>query len=751
MQTFSIYIHVTGLVQGVGFRPFVYRLALANNLKGWVDNRNDGVHIQLEGNEDEVNTFLINLKNQAPPASNIDQIIYKIANFKNFKNFEIVKSKNSSEEITEISPDIAVCDDCLRDLKNQNHRINYPFTNCTNCGPRFSIIQDLPYDREQTTMCNFDMCAICKAEYLDKLNRRFHAQPVACNHCGPIYELQIEKRKTNDFAEITSIVSSAIDNGKILAIKGIGGFHLACNALDNDVVLHLRKRKQHESKPFAVMIKNIDLLQRIAIANDSEKQLLQSWRKPIVLFKEKNNTIIPVSVSNRLGTIGVMLPYMPFHYLLFEKLKTEIIVLTSGNIAGEPIVINNYEAEKKLLPIADLLLTYNRDIYNRTDDSVVFITSGKERIIRRSRGYVPSPIKLNFAVDGILAMGAELKNCFCIGKGNKALLSQHIGDLKNLETYNYYTETIAQFQKLFRVKPLLLVGDRHPDYLSTRYLQLQNIPYLQVQHHHAHIVSCMVEHGESDQVIGISFDGTGFGDDGNIWGGEFLICDLKKFERQTHFEYVPMPGGDRVSAEPWRMAVSYLYHFYKSEFLNWKLPFLKDVSEEKVKLILVAIDKKINTPFTSSAGRLFDAVAALIGICTYSGFEAEAPMRLESLIDSTCNDSYLYAFNKSISFKPMFDEILSDLENKISTSIIAAKFHNTLLKVILEVSEFNRKKNGISKVVLSGGVFQNRYLLAHAERLLLENKFDVMTHNKVPSNDGGIALGQLVIAAHRKM
>ncbi|NTW32277.1 MAG: carbamoyltransferase HypF, partial [Bacteroidetes bacterium] len=438
----SFVIHVKGLVQGVGFRPFVYRIASELKLCGNVENRTDGVLINIEGAQETVDKFVELLYNTAPPASNIESVNIETSDFSGFRNFEIVKSKNTSDAVTEISPDIAVCADCLHDLKTQKHRIDYPFINCTNCGPRFTIIKELPYDRVKTTMNEFPMCSTCNNEYTDISDRRFHAQPIACNDCGPVYEMQYNGKTISGIENILNTAATIIDDGLTLAMKGLGGFHLACNALSEDAVKRLRKLKNRDSKPFAVMAKNIDTVKKYTILDVEEEKSITSWRRPIVLLKENNTYKIPFPVSNGLSTIGVMLPYMPFHYLLFEKLKTDLIILTSGNISDEPIVIDNSLAKEKLTSVSDALLEYNRDIFNRTDDSIVFITGGKERIIRRSRGYVPNPIQLSFDAEGIFAAGAELKNCFCIGKGKQAILSQHIGDLKNLETLNIYKQTI---------------------------------------------------------------------------------------------------------------------------------------------------------------------------------------------------------------------------------------------------------------------------------------------------------------------
>lgn len=743
-------IHIKGLVQGVGFRPFVYRLATGLNIAGNVENRNDGVHIQASGTEENIQEFLDKLGSEAPASSFIDEIIVMDSDTVEFDKFEIIQSINTSDEITEISPDIAVCDDCLDDMDKQPHRISYPFINCTNCGPRFTIIQDLPYDRDKTTMKVFEMCSICSAEYRDVSDRRFHAQPVACNSCGPKYELTVNKQTITEIGAILQKCAELIEEGKLIAMKGLGGYHLACDATNDAAVARMRLLKHREAKPFAVMVPNIEKAALYCHISETEKGSLTSWRRPVVLLREKRRSGVSMEVSKGLGTLGVMLPYMPFHHLLFRYLKTDIIVLTSGNISDEPIVTDNDEAAQKLAPLSDALLVYNRDIYNRTDDSVVFIANSRERIIRRSRGYVPNRIKLQFSADGIFAAGAELKNCFAYGKGNYAIISQHIGDLKNLETFRFYTETAEKFKRLFRVNPLYFTCDMHPDYLSTKHTsEISGGREIRIQHHHAHIASCMAEHGLDEKVIGVSFDGTGYGDDGNIWGSEFFVCDLNGYERITHFEYIPLPGGDKAADEPWRTAVSYLYAAFGEQFLDLELPLFNAIRKEKILLVIDAIRKNLNCPLTSGAGRLFDAVASLSGICHENQFEAESPMLLEAVADHENNDSYSFIYNKVISFNAAIREMVADINTGLAASVVSAKFHNTLIKVILYVVSEIRSKTGLQKVALSGGVFQNRLLLERTEIELQKQHFIVYSHHKVPSNDGGIAVGQLAITASR--
>jgi hydrogenase maturation protein HypF len=729
----------------VGFRPFVYRLAHQFNLKGWVENRNDGVIVVAEGNAAAIGAFFKKLRLAAPPASSISNIEREPVIPRGYQDFIIHRSENTSHEITDISPDISVCEECLSDLKVQSHRLNYPFINCTNCGPRFSIIRDLPYDRAKTTMEPFVMCGICSKEYTDVLDRRFHAQPVACSACGPEYELIIGKNPVKNFTEIIEILANLLEGGKIIAIKGIGGFQIACDANNDEAVNRLRSRKIREGKPFAVMFRDAEALQDHVYLFPEEKRSVVSWRRPIVIVHTRK--MLAPGVSMGFKTTGAMLPYMPFHYLLFEKLKLPAIVLTSGNLSDEPIVINNDRAKKLLTRIADAVLIYNRDIYNRTDDSVVIAVNEKERLIRRSRGYSPEPVNLNLNVDGIFAAGAELVNCFAIGKSNQAILSQHIGDLKNPETLEFYSESFERFKKLFRMEPEIVVHDKHPDYLSTRFAKELNIPAIGVQHHHAHIASCMAEHNLDEKVIGISMDGTGFGDDNNIWGGEFFVVDLAGFERITHFEYVPLPGGDSVTKEPWRTALSYLYKYYGKDFLDLGIPFTRKLDKSKTEKIIEAIDKRINCPMSCSAGRLFDAAAAILGLCNTTFFHAEAPMRLENVTVGTVESDYPFEYGDVISFEPTLKGMVEDLIKGEGVPEISARFHNTIINVIFAVASQIRKETKLDKIVLSGGTFQNKYILGRLELLLKKEKFRVYTHCKIPSNDGGIALGQLVIAA----
>lgn len=739
---------IKGLVQGVGFRPAIYRAAINHGVTGTVENNNKGVIIIVEGEKSKVERFINNLHLFLPAASRITSIDYSDLPNKGFDEFKIIKSTSITNEVTEVSPDIATCDECIEDMKTQQHRLNYPFTNCTNCGPRFTIIRGLPYDRPKTTMDVFPMCEVCKEEYTTILNRRFHAQPVACNNCGPQYSIELEHRSKFSLSEITTEISSIIERGGIIAIKGMGGFHLACDAFNEDAIVSLRKIKNRDGKPLALMFKDLESAKRYFHISSIEINILSSWRKPILLLKNKKD--ISASISRGLDRSGVMLPYMPFHYLLFEKLKTDAIVLTSGNISDEPIVIDNYDAVTIFKDRVDKIVTYNRDIYNRTDDSVVKVISEKERLIRRSRGYAPSPIDINLNTEGIFSAGAELVNCFAIGKGNQIIMSQHIGDLKNLETLDFYRESIERYYKLFRFKPELVVRDLHPDYLSSKFCDQFEIPVITVQHHHAHIASCMAENRIDEKVIGISFDGTGLGDDNNIWGGEFFVCDLANYERINHFEYIPQPGGDAVTKHPWRMMTSYLLHYFGEDYIKDNEWLFAGINKDEVDLIINMVKKGINSPKTSSAGRLFDATSALLKICTNATYHAEAPMQLESASSITEKGYYNYSFSDHVCFKSTFAEMIDDISNNIDNSIIGGKFHNTIVNVISELSKIARGKFGINKVVLSGGTFQNSILLEKSLEQLKKDGFDCYSQSEVPSNDGGLALGQLAIAAKRR-
>ncbi len=748
-------IRIRGLVQGVGFRPFVYRLATAEGLRGTVENGVDGVRIVLEDvTETQVDHFLRKVQEEAPPAARIwkvETVLLPEKRDQGREGFRILSSREDAPGITQVSPDIAVCDDCLQDMKRQPHRKDYPFINCTNCGPRFTIVTDLPYDRAHTTMQEFEMCPQCRAEYRDVHDRRFHAQPVACDRCGPHYILWEEGERKDDLSVILEMTAHILSSGGIVAVKGMGGYFLACDATDEVAVARLRRSKRREGKPFAVMFRDVEAVRRFARLSPDEETELTGWRRPVVLLKGRGKSLAP-SVCMGFPTVGALLPYMPFHYLLFERLSLPALVLTSGNLSDEPIVIDDREALERLGPVTDAVLTYNRRIHNRVDDSVVMVAGGRRRVLRRSRGFAPAPVILPFPVDNILATGAELVNTFCIGREDQAIMSQHIGDLKNYETYEFYTESVERLTRLFRVTPSRVACDLHPDYLSTRFARETGLPLTEVQHHHAHVAAVMAEHGVTDPVIGVSFDGTGLGDDGHIWGGEFLVCDLAGYRRAAHLRYVPMPGGDKAVLQPWRMALAYLYMIYGEEMRDLPLPVLEYAKrKEMLGPVLTMIRQEINTPLTSSAGRLFDAVAALTGICRETTFHAEAPMRLEACSDKREEGSYPWRSDGTeIDMMPAVHRIVEELMSGVTPGLVAARFHNTLSGMILQMTLRIREETGLGKVVLSGGTFQNRVLLVRTETMLEKRGFEVLRPREFPVNDGAIALGQLAVTGAKK-
>lgn len=746
----GVKISVRGLVQGVGFRPHIYRIAIKNNIEGWVKNSTIGVQIKAIGEKENLENFIRDISNLAPPVADISAINVAYASLNGENGFKIIPSSGRKQEITEVSPDIAVCGDCLHDMEIQNHRVDYPLINCTNCGPRFSIIKALPYDRRQTTMDIFPMCKTCSAEYSDIQDRRFHAQPVACNACGPVYSLFSTEGNLINGENLPLQAARLIDEGKILAIKGTGGFHLACDALNAETVNRLRTGKLREGKPFAVMFPNIETLSEFASLHAEEIKALTSWRRPIVLVDEKNK--LPATVNAGLSRIGAVLPYMPFHYLLFRYLSTKAIILTSGNLSEEPVIINPAVANEKLGQVFDFMIDYNREIQNRTDDSVVQHIDGNIQIIRRSRGYAPKPIALNFETEGIFASGAELKNCFCLGKGKLAIMSQHIGDLKNLETFSFFSESAERFSKLFRFEPQLIATDLHPDYLTTDWSRKQGLPVEYVQHHHAHIASCMAEHGLDEKVIGLSFDGTGYGTDGHIWGSEIMLCDLVGFERLGHFEYLPMPGGDKAVKEPWRMALACLYTVYGRNIPIDALKHFEFLNPKDYEMILAALEKNINITLTSGIGRLFDAAASLLGLCHKPAFEAEGPIRLEACATDKTIDFYPTTIDNGsiIRVNGIIDGIVSDLKKGVRKEMISTRFHNSIIEATVSSITETKGSKIPEKVLLSGGAFQNRYLLSGFRKKLGALGFQVFTNQKVPANDGGIALGQLAVAAARR-
>ncbi len=765
---FAKKVKVNGIVQGVGFRPFVYQLANRYGLKGEVANTSSGVSIHIEGDWQQIESFCSDLAAKRPPLALITEISIQPAKLESFNDFSIVKSKGRVDKSTLISPDISVCDDCLRELFDPaNRRYQYPFINCTNCGPRYTIIDDLPYDRPNTSMKLFEMCSRCQAEYDDPLNRRFHAQPNACADCGPHVILYDNTGKNIPSRNLIEMAAELLKKGRIIAIKGLGGFHLAVDAENSNAVARLRKRKHRKEKPFAVMSYDIACIRKYAYVDAEEEALLTSPQRPIVILKKMKFNTLSQEVSPRNKYFGVMLPYTPLHYLLLKSNLTAL-VMTSGNMSEEPIAIDNDDAFKRLSNIADYFLVHNRDICLRSDDSIVKKTAGGTRFIRRSRGYVPTPVFLKKSVPQILACGADLKNTICLTKENKAFLSQHIGDIENLATYEFFKMTIEHMKRILDIEPVMIAHDLHPDYLSTRYAQeQQDITKVAVQHHHAHIVSCMAENMLEGPVIGLSFDGTGYGTDGSIWGGEILIAEPGRFERAAYLSYIPMPGSAAAIKEPWRMAVSYLYNVFGDALWNLDLPVLKRIDEKKIRIITEMISKRVNSPYTSSLGRLFDGIAAIIGIRNHVFFEGQAAMELEMLAKDNSNSTYEYEWvidvqgpkskvqslwtsdignRYRILIQPIVFGVVKDMKKGVDLYEISSKFHMTLIHLFSELCAVIRKERGLNRVILSGGVFQNSLLFTGLIQALEAKSFQVFTHRLVPANDGGISLGQAVIA-----
>jgi hydrogenase maturation protein HypF len=752
-------IDVTGIVQGVGFRPFVYRLAQECNLTGFIANTPAGVTIEVQGEPDLLDRFLERLPAEQPPLAKITSLVPRDSEPQTETAFRIVSSRLDAPPKALISPDVAICNDCLREMMNpRDRRFRYPFINCTNCGPRFTIIHDIPYDRARTSMASFQMCAACQAEYDDPSNRRFHAQPNACWDCGPQIQLLSADGSSCDIAEPLREVARLLEKDGIVAIKGLGGFHLACNARSESAVISLRDRKRRVEKPFAVMLRRIEDVDRLCDVDDAARKLLLSIERPIVLLPRKSDSGLAETIAPRNRFVGVFLPYTPLHHLLFSSGKFDALVMTSANLSEEPIAIDNSEAVSRLNGIADAYLVHNRDILLRCDDSVARLAAGRVQMLRRSRGFVPVPVPLEQESPPILAVGAELKNTICIVRGSEAFLSQHIGDLENLESFHFFEEAVRHLQRILEVHPKVIAYDLHPDYFSTKWAlakEAADVQLVGVQHHHAHIASCMAENHLDGRVIGIALDGTGYGTDGAIWGGEVLLADYADFERAAHFEYISLPGGTAAIHEPWRVALSYLIKHYVKDLGSLDLPFLRGIDERRRQVIQQMIDRQIHSPRTSSCGRLFDAVAALVGIRSTVNYEAQAAIELE-MAAHTSTDDGVYPFELipdenhwQIGTFPLFQAILADLRRQQSVPDISRGFHAGLSAVFVELAEKIRERTQLNRVCLSGGCFHNVLFFQILLNALRAKSFEVYFHSEVPAGDGGISLGQALIAAHR--
>ena len=747
-------IEIEGIVQGVGFRPFIFRLAGMHAINGWVLNNSGGVIIEAEGEQANVSAFLRDITAEAPPLAAITSVRSEKITSQGDRVFVIRPSAGGTNK-AQISPDCDVCGDCLRELFDPtDRRYLYPFINCTNCGPRYSIITGIPYDRPFTTMASFPMCDACRAEYENPADRRFHAQPVACPVCGPRLAMVNARGETVGGDPLTEALR-LLQAGGILAVKGIGGYHLAVDACNDAAVKELRRRKQRDEKPFALMAPDIPAITRFARCDDIEQRILGGPERPIVLLpKLPGNPIAPL-VAPANGYFGVMLPGAPLHHLLLRDNFTALI-MTSGNISDEPIAYRDDEARERLKEIADLFLVHNREIHTRADDSVIRVFRGNPLFLRRSRGYVPRSVKLPATQRSVLAVGGELKAVVCLTREDRGFMSQHIGDLKNAATLLSLEEAVAHLERILEIKPEVVAHDLHPDYLSSIYAAgLQGVPQVPVQHHHAHMASCMAENGLEGETLGGVFDGTGYGLNGTIWGGEFLLGDYRAFRRCGHFRTVQMPGGDAAVKEPLRMVISYLYDIYGDALYDLPLPCLAEVGERDRQLFLKMLQRGINSPLTSSCGRLFDAVAAMVGVRSRISYEGQAAIELEALAEEADTETiYPYSIasadgNMVLDMRHLLRSVVDDLQAEEPRSVIARRFHNTVALATTDVCEKIRGTNGVNRVVLSGGTFQNKLLAEGIFSGLVDKGFEVFTHRLVPPNDGGLALGQAVIAGNQ--
>jgi hydrogenase maturation protein HypF len=749
-----VQILVRGVVQGVGFRPYIFSLARRRDLRGQVLNNAAGVLIDVEGEKNDIEQFINEIEFNPPPLSQIESVERRDnLPLANYLEFRIVESESAGRKFVPLSADIATCADCLRELFDpRDRRYRYPFINCVNCGPRFTIVEDVPYDRARTTMREFTMCAACRAEYENPCDRRFHAEPTACVVCGPrLYLTDENGRELEGGDDAIGYARGLLLQGQILAIKGVGGFHLACDAANAEAVERLRRRKYREYKPFALMAGSIEMIKDYCSVSTFERDLLLSTQRPIALLARKPESALPdwpMAVAPGLNSLGFMLPYAPLHYLLLENLDRPL-VMTSGNVSDEPICYENRDALERLSKIADYFLLHNRRIHVRADDSVVCARGKKEMMLRRARGYAPRALRtsIRFARE-VLACGAELKNTFCLARGDHAFISHHIGDLENLETLRSFEHGIEHFKRLFNLRPEVIVHDLHPEYISTKYAMAldDELVKVGVQHHHAHIASCMADNGVDGEVIGVAMDGLGFGTDGRFWGGEFLVADFARAERVAHLEYTRMPGGMKAIREPWRMAMSYLHRALGDEVLDLDLDFVRRRDRRVWARLRQIIDQGMNSPETSSMGRLFDAVASLTGMRDVAHYEGQAAIELEMMADESQGGSYEFDYSGGIIEPgPVIRDIVADLIRRIPATVIAAKFHNAVASLIFQVARRIRAERRLHRVALSGGVFQNRLLLKRTTRLLESTGFEVLTHSRVPPNDGGIALGQAVV------
>ncbi len=755
-------ITLSGMVQGVGFRPFVHRLARECELAGSVCNFSGGVIVEIEGDRGRVDEFYSRVSAEAPPMAHVvDKRIEKRPP-QGLRAFSVEKSRQVNDEFVLVPPDICMCDRCQEELLDpHDRRYRYPFINCTDCGPRFTIISKMPYDRPLTTMRSFTMCPPCQKEYEDIDHRRYHAQPNACRCCGPHLFFRDMPGNKAEGEEALGEAVRRLKMGHIVAVKGIGGFHLCCDATDDRAVQRLRRRKGRSAKPLAIMSLNLERVRSYCHLCSAEEELLSSPMRPIVILEQRDEHPISALVAPGNNTLGVMLPYAPVHNLILES-GLLAMVATSANVSDQPLIGDNELARRELSGIADAFLFHDREIHNLCDDSVFRFIDERPVPFRRARGCVPMPVELPFEVPSVLACGAELKNTFCVARGNYAFNSQHIGDLKNMETYGFYLQMIERFEDLFRIRPGILAHDLHPSYLSTRYAlergadHEKKLKMVAVQHHHAHVAACMAENGVREPVIGVVFDGLGYGTDGHIWGAEFMVADYEGFQRLGQLRYMPLPGSDAANREPWRMALSYLFSMYGSRLGSWERALFDHLEADALETVFQMLTRGYNAPLASSMGRLFDAVASLLGICQHNTFEGEAAVKLQVAAERISGpvNGYSWSISREGDYLnvdpcPMVREILGDLRRKVSVPEIARRFHRSVADLVSLCCKHIRGSHGLERVALSGGVFQNKLLTEMVVDLLRRDGFEPLLHRQVPPNDGGVALGQAAIAGYQ--
>ena len=746
-------IDIRGVVQGVGFRPFVYGLATRLNLRGHVSNDGGRVSVEVEGDRDALDQFERDLRMFPPPLARIDSVATRLIDLRSEAGFRIAPSTNDGSTAVYIAPDVATCDACLAEMRDPaNRRYRYPFINCTACGPRLTIVTGSPYDRERTTMASFEMCGCCRSEYEDPSDRRFHAEPIACPQCGPRLQA-VDAAGAGTGVDPIETAAGALRAGHVVAIKGLGGFHLACDAENPSAVAALRARKHRHDKPFAVMVADVAGAAMLCDVSVAEADLLRSCARPIVLLQKRPAEHLAAAVAPESTRLGIMLPYTPVHELLMTAVGGRALVMTSGNRSDEPIAIANDEALRRLHGIADLFLLHDRDIRVRCEDSVVRQAGTVAVIVRRSRGYAPAPVALPFeCATPILAVGGQLKNTFALGRGRAAVVSHHTGDLDELVAFEAFERDIGLYERTFDVTPTVIAHDLHPDYAATRYaLSRTGVQHIGVQHHHSHIASCLAENGVAGPVLGVAWDGAGWGTDGCVWGGEFLVGDRAAVHRAAHFRYVAMPGGDRAAREPWRMALAHLRDAGLDDS-----DALRAVSLTTRRTVAQMVERSLNTPLTSSVGRLFDAVAVLCGAAQETTFEGQAAMWLESLAEQSRDEGrYPFALEEAaeptaplmVDTRPLIRGIEQDRRAGAMPAVIARRFHSTLAEIVRDVVQILGARTRLRQVVLSGGVFLNGILAAEVESLLAATGFEVYRHRVVSPGDGGLSLGQLAVAA----